>query len=48
MRLLKVLLVQAQTGNTLTQNVSKPWSTSGVSTDIVEELCQELYDQIDL
>ena len=38
--------ITRQTGNTLTQNVSKPWSTSGVST-VVEELCQELYDQID-
>jgi hypothetical protein len=38
--------ITRQTGNTLTQNVSKPWSTSGVSA-IVEELSQELYDQID-
>ena len=38
--------ITRQTGNTLTQNVSKPWSTSGVST-YVENLCTELYDQID-
>ncbi len=38
--------ITRQTGNTLTQNVSKPWSTSGVST-VVTDLAQELYDQID-
>ena len=38
--------ITRQTGNTLTQNVSKPWSTSAVST-IGTDLAQELYDQID-
>ena len=38
--------ITRQTGNTLTQDVSKPWSTSGVST-YIENLCTELYDQID-
>ena len=38
--------VTAQTGNALSQNVSKPLSTSAVG-DILEELCQELHDKID-
>ena len=38
--------ITRQTGNTLTQDVSKPLSTSGVST-LVTELEQELYDKID-
>ena len=38
--------VTAQTGNALSQDVSKPLSTSAVAT-IVQELAQELYDQID-
>ncbi len=38
--------VSAQSGNALTQDVSKPVSTSDVSA-IVTELAQELYDKID-
>tara|TARA_B100000497_G_scaffold128060_1_gene172915 strand:- start:1150 stop:5991 length:4842 start_codon:yes stop_codon:yes gene_type:complete len=38
--------ITRQTGNTLTQDVSMPHSTSGVST-YIENLCTELYDQID-
>tara|TARA_B100000900_G_scaffold394235_1_gene391494 strand:- start:2808 stop:7661 length:4854 start_codon:yes stop_codon:yes gene_type:complete len=38
--------ITRQTGNTLTQDVSKPLSTAGVST-IVTDLAQELYDKID-
>ena len=38
--------VSAQSGNSVTQNVSKPVSTSAVAT-IVTGLAQELYDKID-
>ena len=38
--------ITRQTGNTLTQDVSKPNSTAAVST-IVTNLTQELYDKID-
>ena len=38
--------ITKQTGNALTQDVSKPNSTSAVST-VVTDLCQELYDKID-
>jgi len=38
--------ITRQTGNTLTQNVSKPHSTAAEATK-VEDLAQELYDQID-
>ena len=37
--------ITRQTGNTLTQNVTKPFSTTGVG-DILEELCQQLHDKI--
>ena len=38
--------ITKQTGNALTQDVSKPNSTSAVST-VVTDLCQELYDKND-
>ena len=38
--------ITRQTGNTLTQNVTKPHGTSATST-ILTDLAQELYDQID-